>query len=231
MYVLALANRGQTNDFRDFVKNTFLLSDVSYQSESILSLTDRQSKSTFYLSIQKGLLIASTSQKLIEASIDQLHGSTSLLDDAGFKGVYKTKGSSSHINIYIQFKHLNEFLKPFVSQGFKQTGAQLNEQAEWGELDLTLKPNALLLNGFFKPSLNGLYSFLLKDSKPSSTSIESLLPRDTRAFVWFNFDSGQNFRTRLFNYLSSNKIQNKYELGLSDFKSQKKVDFDSYNFV
>ncbi len=230
LYVLALANRGQTNDFRDFVKNTFLLSDVSYQSESILSLTDRQSKSTFYLSIQKGLLIASTSQKLIEASIDQLHGSTSLLDDAGFKGVYKTKGSSSHINIYVQFKYLNEFLKPFVSQGFKQTGAQLNEQAEWGELDLTLKPNALLLNGFFKPSLNGLYSFLLKDSKPSSTSIESLLPRDTRAFVWFNFDSGQNFRTRLFNYLSSNKIQNKYELGLSDFKSQKKVDFDSLFF-
>lgn len=214
LFLSELTNKKQEQAFRKFIYSLkdrqFQISQRNYNTVPVFSLTNRYKKN-YTISIYEGIVFGSVSHLLVESAIRQLQSGQSLLNDVEFIQVKKTAANTSDCNLYINFSNVHKVLRPLTSAKFQKQCRAISDQSAWGELDLDIDSDALVLNGFFTGESNGVYKHLLVNATPQRASIYKVLPYGTRAYLSMAFKSGNDLKQRLYRYYETNGLLTSYE--------------------
>ena len=116
-----------------------------YDGVNIYSFPNKQDKIS--LIAYKNTLAFSYSTVLIEDVIRQLNSETSLLTDVTFAKVIETSGQSEDGNIFINNQYFSKFINQYLNKSSREYIQEFEKYASWTELDLTIKPNSISVNG------------------------------------------------------------------------------------
>ena len=193
--------------------------DVKYEKNKYIK--------DFTFSAEKGVLFLSYSSLLVENAIRQLNTEASLLTNKSFELVRKTAGQKVSANIYINYKEFSKLFSIFLNDKKQESIASFTNFAEWSELDLNIKSDELLLNGFTctkNPSNNYLNVFL--QQSPTNMNIETVLPANTSTFIRLGFSDLPLFEKNYKTYLEKNFLLEKYNNKLKKIKNKYDIDIE-----
>jgi hypothetical protein len=132
----------------------------------------------------EGIVLISTQPALVNAAIAQLERKHSLLNDPGFAAVLETAGKNVPANIYLHCTRTGDVLSALASQATQPDIDLLQHTGGWMELDATLRPNLLLLNGYTHASdTSGHFLAAFAGQEPQRTEVQSVLPAGTLLFT------------------------------------------------
>jgi hypothetical protein len=150
--------------------------------ETVLKMDGRNRDLSW--TINNGILILSFSPFLLENAIKQSGSSGTVTDDPSFRRVEATSGSDADANVFINLKLLPGYLSAFASGDAKKYLGGITDLANWAELDLHLRNDILMLNGFSSSQTdenNYLNTFLGQSTVPITA--ESVIPAYSSAFL------------------------------------------------
>lgn len=200
-YVFSVALPGTAYDDKaiEFVKTGargYQFSESEQATARIL--TAKSGKRTFYVSVCQGVMQFSDNEDLLKTGIEQLEKGKSLLDDPAFMAVSKTAGEKTSANVYVNYPRLLVLMKRVSDKSFFESLDVLNSFAVWTETDLSLRPNAMLLNGYtYANDSSAAYLNILRGQQAQPIEADGVLPASTVSYVDF---SVSNFNQYLQNY-------------------------------
>ncbi len=206
LFLCQLKENAGFSSLQNVVKKTFSESwdirERAYQKIRIYEMTEKSSKFSISFSSYKGVVAVSTSSILVESAIRQLDVGKSILDQKGFSEVKHTAGEKVDGNLYINFAQFPRFLSVLTNPEFKNKIYSLKSFSSWAELDINLKEDALLLNGFTytDDSLN-FYSNIFEDQFPQKSSIDQILPANIVSYTVLGLSNFDKFFKAYKDYL------------------------------
>ncbi len=181
----------------DFVKKIIgtkgTISERSFEDNRIVEVKAGDNAMYHYFE-HNGILAISRSAALIEDAIRQLRLNKSVLDDPGFKKVNKVAGTKVDANIYIQYKLFSQVLTGWVKPESNENAERFGNLASWSEVDMNIRNNGLMLNGFtFTDDTSSNYLKLFLKQKPQENRFTAVLPANTASFIFFGVESLTGF--------------------------------------
>ena len=210
--LINLAN-GLTNNRNRFVK-------YDYEDVTIYSLLDTyRSAEILSFTIFRGLVICSSAKNLVESSILQIKNQSSLATNPTFIAIAHTAGTKVDANLFVNNKKLPLTFRKYLEQPYHQGIKTLIDIAQWSELDINLKVDALFFNGFTQAA-DSSNSFLkiLARQLPVETKISSVLPSETAAFICLGISDIDKYLEDYRLYLDKTDCILEYTSTLSDIK-------------
>lgn len=164
------------------------VSNMSHKDVPIKKLVVAENES-FY-AVHKGVFIYSYSIELMKRSIDQLSNENSVAADKYFQKALETAGTKVDGNIFVNFKTVPDFLRVFFKEELKQNYGHISEFGAWAEVDLNIKEDGLMLNGFsFSNDTAGQYLNVFSKQSPQEVNFPSILPDNTASFLFFGVEN------------------------------------------
>ena len=208
LYLLELQNKKEAIAIREYIEKLLptncSVNERRYNSSKIYEIKYDESNSRIFVCINEGVVFISESGLLLETSLRQIGSDDDWTISKEFKNVSKTAGVGANCNIYINFQTLPDVLLPIVNPTFEKRLKLLKLQSGWGELDLEIKNDGILMNGFLTEESEGVYPTLLKGTKSSKKNILQYLPSNTNAYITLAFNSGEEIKNRITSYYQKN---------------------------
>jgi len=159
---------------------------------------------SFYFCAHRGFLMASNSEMLLQDAIRQAETDNGVYSMGGFQDLRKTAGNHVDANIYIHFKNSTDILTQFFAkEGLAQNG--FLKIGDWVELDLNLKSETLLFNGFAnKPAEASVFYNLLDGQEPQNILFINALPPTCESFSGFGISNLALYFQNLERYMEKN---------------------------
>lgn len=182
--------------------------------------------STFYYAFVSGIFICSKNNILVEESIRQSDAEHSVLDQNGFIQVSETEGKFTDANIFLNLDKIPGVLSGKLSSRNSKIMESFASHANWIELDMNLKEDGILLNGFTSiDPYNFNYFNVFVNQEPVKFQAAKILPREVPAFVRFGVSDFTVFSKDYKKY-EKQIGQSKRQDQLSDIKKQYDIDFE-----
>ncbi len=173
----------------------------------------------------KNTLAFSFSTVLIEDVIRQLNSTNSLLTDSTFAKVIRTSGHSDDGNIYLNNTNFTKIITQFLNKSTKSKTQKLGDVAKWTELDLTIKPNSIALNGFsFADDKNMLALF--KNQQPQDLNMLEVIPHNAAYIYHYGLSSTKMFIENRTALLKSNNEYFRYQKFLDQKTTEYGIDLE-----
>lgn len=188
----------------------------------------------FSYAIADGVFILSFSSILVEDAIRQLKADNSVATTDGFAKVRNTAGKNVEGNLYINYKTFPKFISIFLDDGYRKFIRSFNNFANWSELDINLKDNILLLNGFTysNDSVNNYLNIFLGQAA-QRISLVSVLPANTSTFIALGIDDFTEFSNDYKKYLELSGELNNYQNEIENINNNTGTDIEKimYSFM
>lgn len=148
--------------------------------------------------IHEQILVVSLSSILAEEAVRALSLEASVLADSGFSKVRKTADRKSRAQVYVNHKRLAGLLSRYAQKPSAYPGLFENPYAAWSALDLTMKSNALMLNGFVQAN-DTTGDWLANFAAASAPKIRvfKYMPVNTAYFAFHGYGDFGGFYGRL----------------------------------
>ncbi|MFI5149826.1 MAG: DUF3352 domain-containing protein [Bacteroidia bacterium] len=176
--------------------NSFLSSvyTVRAKENGISSVSSASRSEICFFSISKGILLLSQSETLLAKAIEQSKAAKSILNETAFQKVYGTaKSSRFDMRLFLHFPQQAFWPKSFLDPAFSAGLAAQGAFAQWMALDCSIRPQALLLNGFCSANAETDYLNLFHDQEAQQTEITKVMPASATSFLHFGFSNFQNW--------------------------------------
>jgi len=182
IFYLSIAD-AETNELIQKIKTATKSNPSSREYDGVTIHTfPYQENQKIALTYYKNTLAFSFSTVLIEDVIRQLKNENNLLSDSTFTQVIKTSGQSSDGNLFVNNHYFSKIVNQYLNKSSKAYFKSFENYASWSELDITIKPNAVALNGFSFANDKNIIT-LLKNQKPEDIDMVEILPYNT-AFAY-----------------------------------------------
>ena len=230
LFLVKIKSINESKHLKEFIIKQFNKnSDITqrkYNNTNILKIA-HSNNSTFYLSFAKGIVMFSESSILIEDAIRQSETSNNLENNYAYKKVSETAGRNVSANIYINFKTFPILLSNCLNKNNQKTISSFTNFANWSELDLNLKKDAILLNGFTysNDSANNYINIFLKQ-KPVDNEIKQILPSNTSMFMSLGISNFKQFSIDLKTFRKRNNTLSAYSRYYNNIKSKYNIDIN-----
>ena len=170
---------------------------------------ERSGVRSFSFAFSNGLLLLSEDATLLENSIELMDSENSVLNNEVFNRIYATAGKNVDANLFVNFKSLSSLASAVINDNKNAAINVFSNLSDWGEVDLHIRNDGLLLNGFsFSKPADAKYLNVFLNQEPIRMTIDRLIPSDASAFIALGFSNTEIFRRDYLDYLSS---QNKLE--------------------
>lgn len=198
-----------------------------YESKTIFNIENSSNNNNFYLCLINGILTYSTSPILIENAIRQSALSNTLLDEPDFYQITQTTGKNKEANLFINLKKTAKFLYLLSKKGNQTDLDKANNFGGWVELDINLKDDLILFNGFTLTS-DSSKNFLsaISSYNPVKIEVEKVLPASISAFLSFGISSPVENYEMYKKYLEKIGKLATYEANLRNLNSKYNINFD-----
>jgi hypothetical protein len=176
---------------------------------------------------QKGIIAISFSAILIEDVVRQLNSPTSLLNDENFLKAYNTSGEAEFGNIFVNTSNLNKLVGLFIDSKSKKYINSLNLFCGWVALDVSIRSNALMLNGFSNAQdSSNLYLSLFKNQKPQAMDLLQVVPYNA-SFIYYNsFSDVKSFLKNKKNLLRLRNQSSELDALLENYTNNFQLDIE-----
>ncbi|MBU8891999.1 MAG: hypothetical protein KOO66_04425 [Bacteroidales bacterium] len=180
-------------------------------------------------SFSNGILMFSSSSILVENAIRQSEAKESILNDRTFLKVQKTSGKNVDANIYLNLSNFNNIISKTLNKQQSSVISKMANLGNWTELDVNLKKDAVLLNGFTfsNDSLNNYLNIFL-GQEAVDHKMNSILPSNTSLFVSFGISNTDQYLKSYKSYLEKQGKINQYQLFIDQYKNKYAIDLESF---
>jgi hypothetical protein len=198
----------------------------TYDGVNIFTLPTNTTKKVS-LVIYKNTLAFSYSTILIEDVIRQLNSETSLINNPQFAQLTTNSGLAEDGNLFINTPYFSKIINQYLNKSTKEYCSPFENYTGWTELDISIKPNSLSLNGFsFSDPKDNHSLTLFKDQKPEKLAILSVIPYNTALLYNYGLsDSKLYFENRKLSLKSTNQFF-KYQKYLDDLTERFGIDLE-----
>lgn len=204
IFYLSYIGSYNDNEFEQLIlgfleKNT-MMNERKYEAETIYDFSGRPGliPEKFSLACVNGLCLISPTSMLIEESIRTIHGDTDLSDDKGLEMIRETAGRFVHANLYINYENLPQLFYPLIGEPEWPELEIFSRMASWGELDLDIKEDAIILNGMNRAREGeALFLGTLRDQTPVRMELQEVMPSGTSYFLHFGISDPSQFMERM----------------------------------
>ncbi|MCF8335276.1 MAG: VCBS repeat-containing protein [Bacteroidales bacterium] len=227
-FLLKLNNLREQNHVLNYLKQwgnsrNHKLKSKNYNKTKLFSIRQKDSHKLSWATV-KGILIVSTSPLLVEKSIRQSSVENTLVNNKHFKKVSEIAGKNVAANIYINFENFPEVISLPLDTPYQTYIKSLTNFGRWSILDINLKSDILLLNGFtLQDGDKNEVIDLLIDQKPVKLGMESILPSNTAAYISLGINKKKNYRKNLHELYRDKKVFGDYREWMAKIE-------DQYNF-
>jgi hypothetical protein len=154
--------------------------------------------------LSNGLLMLSFSPILLENAVTQSAAGGNVTDDAAFQRVHSTSGINVDANIYINLAFLPRYLSAFTKGDVQRFLKDFSDLANWAELDLHLRDDELMMNGFSYSDTGGdNYLNVFRNQSPVQIGVESVIPGFSSAFLAMGFSDKEAFNDNYYEWLDN----------------------------
>ncbi|HBX52624.1 MAG: hypothetical protein A2W98_14635 [Bacteroidetes bacterium GWF2_33_38] len=216
---------------KEIVGSNGIFTERTYNKEKIIDVKITKGNGFSY-SHSNGVFMFSYTSILVEDGLRQINLEDNFLTDRNFVKVSNTAGKNVDANIYINFKTFPKFASIFLSQNYKSYINSFTNFANWSELDLTMKNDVFLLNGFtYSNDSTNNFLNIFNSETPQSSNFESILPSNTSLFCAIGFDNFAAYNKNFKKYLEKegklssqkeqlNKLNDKFHINLEKVFSE-----------
>ncbi|MCU4175896.1 DUF3352 domain-containing protein [Carboxylicivirga sp. N1Y90] len=233
-YIVQFSNKKEVIKLEELLNNLnpeyYSVSSRQYNGSKIYELNNSVSGNGIFLSIYSGFALLSQSELLVESSLRQLKSKEDWSAVSDFQQIKKTAGKSASINVYVNFQRISDVLKPTFLKTEHKRLAKLEKQSKWGELDVDISSDGILLNGFLSGGEDGVYSQMLNNAEPIKSNLIEVLPSKTRAYLSYSFKDGEQVYDRIGTYYKNSSETNANYTQLQSFFKQNEIDFKKEYF-
>ncbi len=211
LFIYSLNNKAEQIKLISFLeeeKTTWDINKRNYNTHDIYSIGLKQGIK-IYASFYRGLLVISNSSIIVENSLRQLRSEFSLLNDKTFSKLFKTIGNNADANLLVNFNEVNNPVSILFNKGSKKLPSFLTHVANWGEFDINIKEENLLINGFLYASNSEVkINQLFKDINPASSKINKIVSDNSVFVISYSFDDNNKLRKNLVEYwIKTNQLK------------------------
>ena len=171
--------------------NTKEIKIIKYSEQDIykVSVSDR----TYFSTIQDSILIASSSQLIIENVIREQKSNVTISDD--LKRVYEVSSNETPMTVLVNGNRLDAIQANLLP---KTDIKGLKRFSGWGALDTSIDQNSIYLNGIIVekdslPSVLGIF----KNTLPQENKIADITPVTANGFISYSYDDFNVLKTNL----------------------------------
>ncbi len=190
--------------------------EKTYENTSIYSFESPEGRYNF--SILPGVVLLSHSSILIEKSIRQSQTNHNLLEEPGFKTIRQTAGSNADANIFISPEQVSKSFSGITTGYIKNLLGNYSEFSGWTALDMTIKEDFTLFNGFSGTNENfDSYLSVLKGHTPKNIHSVNAIPASIHLCLVIAFNSFEQYLSDYKNFLSSSNKINSYKDFISEY--------------
>ncbi len=236
LYVYSLPNvthQSTVDEFLKTVNNKTAPIYTEYVGVKIGTIHPKE-KPEFNFAFLDGTLMMSTKHSLVEDAIRQLKSGSPLAKDKYFSKVISTAGKNVDANIYINYNYFAKFLNRFSNKDSKSKTAGLANFADCSGWDITIKPNAVMLNGFTQAN-DSTNTFLNIFSRQKQKEIEvtKIIPSRTALLLWFGVSNIKNIHDDYWKYLKRKHLSEFSDTYLQEINSKYDVNIqhDMLNWI
>lgn len=169
-----------------------------YDNATIYTTVNSQTNIGFSFTVYRDLFIASSNALLVEDAIRHVNSGATVPNPYALQKVLISAGEKTDANIYINYSLLPALASAYIRPLAENTNAVLKNFGQWTELDISVKPNALMFNGFTYAT-DSVNNFLgvFRRQKPQGIRMTEILPSNTALLIHFGFS---NFKSYLTDY-------------------------------
>ncbi len=161
-----------------------------YARTKIFRIHFENKRNVLFAAIHEGVFMLSFQDNLIKKAIDRLSLNTPVSVMTGFNTVASTTGKKVDANVYINFPYFSLALWKTVNEDYNSSLVKFARFADWSGLDLFIKKDELLLNGYTIASDSAMQSLaLMGEQAPGSLSMINILPNTTQAYLIYAFNN------------------------------------------
>ena len=188
----------------------FNLRERKYETVNLKEITcqDHENESGFSYCICDGLLILGGSSLLVEDAVRTLHSDGGIHHHQGFRKVASTAGKFVQGNLYLNYHQVHRLFPPILTGKGTEMVRQFPAMAEWGEFDIDIRKDVILLNGMTcsSDSLPGWLN-VFRGQSPVRLEAAAVVPSYAIDFMTFGISDPELFRK---NFLQELKRRNGY---------------------
>jgi hypothetical protein len=207
--------------------NSGTVSQRKYEGRTIndVRLLNQDVASNFSYTVTDGLFILSCSSILVEDAIRQLGQPSSIVQEAGFSKVLSIAGKNVDANLFLNLRNLPRAVSTAINQQYKSKVRSFDYFASWSELDINIKENMILLNGFthFSDTVNYTAN-LFVDQYPQKINADNILPSYISSFMAITLSDIDSYFEDYKEYLGRMGRLNKYNREINLLKNKYNID-------
>ncbi len=178
---------------------------------------DVMTKKLFY-TVYKGVFIASYNELLLQDAIVQAKSGESVEQNPYFIKLQETAGQNVEANVYVNINYLGRTLACAFNEAYRNDFAEIENMAKWLEMDLVLKENEIILNGFvILDEESKTYLNILQSQEAQLIEVQDVVPADVAAMLVWGVDDHQAYFDAWAELKS--KDQNHLDI-INDFKNR-----------
>ncbi len=211
-----------------FVFNKGTITERNYDGKKIydVRLLDESKVKSFSYATVKNLFILSFSSLLLEDAIRQLEDPLSLARQPGFNEAFVTAGKNVDANLFLNFKNTPRSFSVAVKNEFKAEVRSFTTFADWGELDVNILNDVMLLNGFILAPDSGHYAAsLFQHQHPQKITADEILPSSVASCLVLSVSDPVQYFSDYHSYLKGLGRYNQYSRSLDVLENTYEIDF------
>lgn len=217
----------------DFAKEMFgdscRITRTPYASTSIHRLQVSEKSPPFYFTMVKGIYIGSFMADLVKKATDRLTFNTPAFQASGFRKVDISSGKKGDASIYINYRMLALALSKVSRSENHASLVRFAHIASWSGLDVFVKNDELVLNGYTQAEDTTLHFLnLFTGQNAQVNDLVKLVPENASYFAFYGWEDpaayfekmevrGQQDELEGGRLSGLSLLNQRYRLNLSDF--------------
>lgn len=176
-------------------------------------------KLPFKYFIYSNLFVGSFSEVVIRETAKRIGDGHTIASDEGLAKIMTTAGENVDANIYFHYRKSAGFLESLASTTYKPLIGNLRHFGSWTELDMIVKNDELLLNGYSWTADTSRSYLNIYRNEPRTPGVASVLPYDVTFLTVMNPDNIGQYLDGYRQYLSASDMLAEFNHDLSDFRN------------
>ncbi len=183
---------------RELVPDKAIFTESPYAATSIHRVSVKGSDSPFFFGVLKGVFLGSFHADLRKKGIDRLSLNTPMAASYGFQRVEATTGKKADANIYINYRFFSLVLSKITRAENLSGLIKFSRFADWSGLDLIIKKDELLFNGYTVASDSSQHFLsLFSEQEPQKINVTKIIPKTVSYLTFYGWSDPTQFVTRL----------------------------------
>ncbi|NPD45108.1 MULTISPECIES: hypothetical protein [unclassified Lentimicrobium] len=192
--------------------------EKTLESEYYLELN--QEKHQLCISEKRGWYFISDSPELLVQSIGLVNGSNKFRHSEEFQSLEKVSGKRSDAHVFINFDKLKDIYPQNASETPSIVWQNPKNIAAWTGLDLSIKTNELLLNGYSIPGDSGVSLMnIFQDQESVGMTISDHFPYQTKSYYHLSLNDYSSYYQAWKSYLKSSGQWGKYSKSILEVEN------------